>query len=89
MCVKCKENTGNIVIRHVVYCKLGPFFAFERATTADGPSVQVVFRPFREAQIQKRARTIHQHFRTEESRAQTLGEFDDRVLRWIRLDGTP
>jgi len=28
VCVKCKENTGNIVIRHVVYCKLGSSFAF-------------------------------------------------------------
>ena len=28
VCVKCKENTGNIVIRHVVYCKLSSSFAF-------------------------------------------------------------
>ena len=30
VCVKCKENTGNIVIRHVVYCKLSSLFASER-----------------------------------------------------------
>ena len=27
VCVKCKENAGNIVIRHVVYCKLSSSFA--------------------------------------------------------------
>ena len=29
VCVKCKENTGNIVIRHVVYCK-SVFFTSNR-----------------------------------------------------------
>ena len=28
VCVKCKERSGNIVIRHVVYCKLSSTFAF-------------------------------------------------------------
>ena len=46
-----------------------------------------MFRPSREAQVQEGARTVHQHLRTEESRAQTMGESNDRVLRWIGLDG--
>ena len=28
-CVKCKKNTGNIVIRHVVYCKLSFLLLFK------------------------------------------------------------
>lgn len=41
-CVKCKENKGNIVIRHVVYCRLSVTFLLKLPTTLDSPRSRLV-----------------------------------------------
>ena len=37
VCVRCKVNTGNIVIRHVVYCKLRFYLPSNVLMITDGP----------------------------------------------------